>query len=125
MKTKKNHSDKELIIAFIENRLEVVSRHLSLVKVILNEAQYHEDIRNVYFQKVIPPIKESIDRFFEEGTKRGRFRDIDPGAMTMALIGCTAVNALARLTKVFGEDFHYEEKLEETVDIFMNGIANK
>ena len=117
----KNKSDKEVIIEFIKNRMNLVDTHLPLVKVIFNEAQYHTDIQSAYFDKIIPPIFKMINQFFENGIEQGRFKNQSPSVMTLTLLGCMASNMIGK--KVLGNQRDMDKLLDESVEIFLNGIS--
>lgn len=118
-------TDREVLIAFFKNRISLVQKHLSLVKVLINEAQYHEDLREVYFQKVIPPIKKTIEDFFEEGMKQGRFRTFHPSVGVMVLVGCFMSNVMAINSGILGGELSIERLIVETVDIVLKGIEKR
>ncbi|MBB6213997.1 AcrR family transcriptional regulator [Anaerosolibacter carboniphilus] len=115
-------SDREVIMAFIQNRVALIKGHMPLIKVVLNETQYHPELQGVFFEKVIQPVKGIIDEFFQEGIKKGRFKNIPPTTMTLTLLGFAASNLLGNNIQVFSKNISPDQLLEETVEIFLKGI---
>jgi AcrR family transcriptional regulator len=116
-------SDREIIMAFVQNRITLIKTHLPLIRVVLNEAQYHPELQEAFLEKVIQPIKGMIDEFFQGGVEAGRFKNIPPTTMTLTLIGFTVSNLLGNNIRNFSKDISEEQFLEETVEIFLKGIS--
>lgn len=117
----KDKNDKEIIMNFVQNRMNLFDTHVSLIKVIINEVQYHPDLQEVYFEKVVPQISDILVKFFEEGIKRERFKNKNPHVMTVTLLGCMASNIMGR--KILTGEKGLEKLLEESVEIFLYGIS--
>ena len=115
--------DKEVIKAFLNNRIHLFESYFPLFKVIINESQYHPDLQVVFFEKVIPTISGMIEEFFKEGIEQGRFKNYHSSAMTIALLGCMASNIIARSTKVLTKEVSLDELLEDSINIFLFGIS--
>ncbi|AOT69747.1 TetR/AcrR family transcriptional regulator [Geosporobacter ferrireducens] len=118
-------SDREILITFMKNRLEMIQQHFSIIKVILNEVQYHSDIEDLWFQKIIPPIKGIIDRFFAEGMRKGRFRQYHPSILTGIMVGAAIMSILLQRYEDLAEGLTKEEIIEQMADVLLNGIAKK
>ncbi len=116
-------SDREILIAFMKNRLEMIQQHFSIIKVILNEIQYHPDIEVLCFQKIIPPIKGIIDRFFMEGIRKGRFRQYHPSVLTAMMVGTAIMSILLQHHLELAEGLTKEEMIEQMADVLLTGIA--
>ncbi|MFZ5966616.1 MAG: TetR/AcrR family transcriptional regulator [Bacillota bacterium] len=117
-------SDRETIVAFIENRLNLIEKNWPLIKVVMTEAQYHQDIQQLFFKKIVPPIKQMVDRFFEEGIKQGRFKNYNSGVITIMLMGALGSNLLAIKTGVMDEKImSRREVIEQIADILLTGIC--
>ncbi|SHI89506.1 transcriptional regulator, TetR family [Geosporobacter subterraneus DSM 17957] len=116
-------SDREILIAFMKNRLEIVQQNFTLIKVVLNEAQYHPDIQELFFQKVLPPIKGIIDHFFMEGIKKGRFRQYHPSILTAMMVGTVGMSVLLQHNRHFVEGLSKEEIMEQMADVLLTGIS--
>ncbi|MFT9497703.1 TetR/AcrR family transcriptional regulator [Anaerosolibacter sp.] len=116
-------SDREIFMDFIQNRIKLIKSHLPLIRVVLNEAQYHPELQSAYFEKVILPIKGVIDEFFRRGMEAGRFKNICPTTMTLTLIGFTVSNLLGNNILTFSKDINGDQLLEETIEIFLKGIS--
>ncbi len=122
-KENSDKSDREVLIAFMKNRLEIFQQHFAIIKVVLNEAQYHPNIQAIYIQKVLPPIKEIIDNFFVEGIKRGRFRQYHPSILTAMMVGAVGMNILLQHNKYLVEGLSKEEIMEQMAEVLLTGIA--
>ncbi len=118
-----DRSDREVLITFMKNRLEIIQQHFAIIKVVLNEAQYHPDIQALYIHKVLPPIKEIIDNFFIEGIKKGRFQQYHPSILTAMMVGTVGMSILLQHNKYLAEGLSKEEIMEQMADVLLTGIA--
>lgn len=96
-----------------------------MLRIIVTEAMYHEDIREVLYKKIISKALEIFKLFQEEMIAKGLMnKDIDPLAASRSIYGNLVGFFIYR--KFFGpviklEDF--DKDLDRVVDIIMYGIA--
>jgi hypothetical protein len=96
-----------------------------MLRIIVTEAMYHEDIRKILYEKIISKALEIFKLFREEMVAKGLMdKDIDPLVASRSIYGNLVGFFIYR--KFFGpviklEDF--DRDLDHVVDIIMHGIA--
>jgi AcrR family transcriptional regulator len=114
----------EVITRILLDRLELVRKNLPLVKTILIESFYHPELLKPIREDIIPKLIPFIDKFAEDNTAMGRFRDIDP-----RVVGRTMLSLLIGyvvLTSAFPDIFASEEdevEMKRLADLLLHGIG--
>jgi AcrR family transcriptional regulator len=111
--------------AFICDRLEVLESVFPMIKVIITEALYHDDIREAFFQNIISKVFEVFTIFHRQMLERGLIRE-NVNALTMArsIIGNVVLLVFYRqffADRLNGQDM--DKELDAVIDIIMYGIA--
>jgi AcrR family transcriptional regulator len=76
-----------------------------------------------YRLRVVVPAREAIERLVEHGIAVGRFRDIDPGAVSRALIGPVMFEALWT-HGLGGAPRPNTSWMSDQIEILLHGISN-
>ena len=116
---------REVLKAFVCDRLEVLESVFPTIKVIITEALYHDDIREAFFQNIISKIFEIFTIFHRQMVERGLIRD-NVNAVTMArsIIGNIVMFVVYKqffADKFNGQDM--DKELDAVIDIIMYGIS--
>jgi AcrR family transcriptional regulator len=111
--------------AFIYDRLDVLESVFPMIKVIITEALYHDDIREAFFQNIISKVFEVFTIFHRQMLERGLIRE-NVNALTMArsIIGNVVLLVFYRqffADRLNGQDM--DKELDAVIDIIMYGIA--
>jgi AcrR family transcriptional regulator len=111
--------------AFICDRLEVLESVFPMIKVIITEALYHDDIREAFFQNIISKVFEVFTIFHRQMLERGLIRE-NVNALTMArsIIGNVVLLVFYRqffADRLNGQDM--DKELDAVIDIIMYGIS--
>lgn len=116
---------RSIIKALLKERFALMEGIYPMLRIIVTEAMYHEDIREVLYKKIISKALEIFKLFQEEMVAKGLMdKDIDPLAASRSIYGNLVGFFIYR--KFFGpviklEDF--DKDLDRVVDIIMYGIA--
>jgi AcrR family transcriptional regulator len=116
---------RSIIKALLKERFTLMESLYPMLRIIVTEAMYHEDIREVLYKKIISKALEIFKLFQEEMIAKGLMnKDIDPLAASRSIYGNLVGFFIYR--KFFGpviklEDF--DKDLDRVVDIIMYGIA--
>lgn len=123
------HSDQKdlraIIKALLKERFVLMESIYPMLRIIVTEAMYHEDIRKILHEKIISKALEIFKLFQEEMVAKGLMdKDIDPLAASRSIYGNLVGFFIYQ--KFFGfviklEDF--DKDLDRVVDIIMYGIS--
>jgi AcrR family transcriptional regulator len=109
------------IKAFVKVRIEKANQNIDAFKILLNELQYHEDIMDELREHFIPKIIGAIESFFEIGTAKGIFRQINPHIAARSLMGM--INMIVLEGNILKKPIELDKELDMVLDILMNGIC--
>lgn len=123
----KEHSEDtptEFFRCFLRNRLELIKKNESLIRLMFAEAQYHIEVREALFNGIIGQAISITKPWFEKGVERGDFRAL-PFLPTMrSFMGMVMIYGL------FGHVFiglspekTIEEATDHILDLFLHGLA--
>ena len=120
-----NKDLREILKAFVKDRLEVLESVFPMIKIIITEALYHDDIREAFFQNIISKIFEIFTIFHRQMVERGLIRE-NVIALTMgrSIIGNIVMFVVYKqffADKINGQDM--EKELDAVIDIIMYGIS--
>ena len=120
-----NKDLREVLKAFICDRLEVLELVFPMIKVIITEALYHDDIREAFFQNIISKVFEVFTLFHRQMLERGLIREnINALTMTRGIIGNVILLVFYR--QLFADKFNRQDmdkELDAVIDIIMYGIS--
>lgn len=118
---------KEILTHFFNDRLSIIDKLFPMFRVVIVEALYHDDIREVLYQKVMLPIQIVSKAFHEEMLSKGLMRkEITHDMMIRTFIGQMAV--LIIQNKVFDKQFKTENlkaEIQKSIDVIIDGIGTK
>jgi len=113
----------ELLKAIIMDRVSLFEEYFPYIKVIFYEIQFHDDVRELFFDKIAKELIKIGKQIFNEGKKRGEFRDINPFIAARSFVGMAFMMIMQR--QFFLSETVYvniEDEIEVLIDIFLNGI---
>jgi len=120
-----NKDLREVLKAFVKDRLEVLESVFPMIKIIITEALYHDDIREAFFQNIISKIFEIFTIFHRQMVERGLIRE-NVKALTMgrSIIGNIVMFVVYK--QFFADKFNEQDmdkELDVVIDIIMYGIS--
>ena len=123
----KEHSEDtptEFFRCFLRNRLELIKKNESLIRLMFAEAQYHIEVREALFNGIIGQAINITKPWFEKGVERGDFRAL-PFLPTMR-----SFMGMVMICGLFGHVFiglspekTIEEATDHILDLFLHGLA--
>lgn len=125
-----NSGDKDIRAVFKEflyDRLKLVDSIFPMVRVILTEAMYHEDVREAIYNNIIVKAVEIFTVFQKRMSENGMLRDdIEPGDIIRSIMGNLAILVAQRklFGNVFGEQ-DMDKEVDKVVDVVLHGIAKE
>ncbi len=124
----KNGEQKELRVILKEillDRLELVQRFFPMFRVLVSEALFHQDIREVIHSNLINKLDKEIREFYGKLADRGQVRtDVDPMLLMRNIIG----NFLAFIGQkmLFTDNFNLSEssgEIDTMITLILDGIS--
>lgn len=127
MSSLSNQDVEESLRHILENRLATIGQNKDLVKVIVTEAQFHEEIKEHLLQNVGVHVFDTLAGYMAKRMEDGVFRKADPLIVSRILVGMM-------ISLLLSEDFYPmkdfdEEKrreyLDEIINIFLYGVKKR
>ena len=120
-----NKDLREVLKSFINDRLQLIESLFPMIKIVITEALYHEDIREAFLENVTSRGVEIFTIFHRQMVERGLIRkDVDALATARSIMGNIVIFIVSR--QFFSEKFNRkntDEELDAIIDIIMYGIA--
>lgn len=119
----KDKSVKDLLKLIIFDRAYFFKNHKPYIKVLFHEMQFHNDVKELFLEKIIKRGYMIISAVFEEIKKRENIKDIPPFVAVRSFIGMTFMLILQRNVFPLPDlNSSFEEDIDTIIDIFLNGI---
>ncbi len=116
---------RSIIKALLKERLALMEVIYPMLRIVVTEAMYHEDIRKILYEEIVSKALNIFKLFREEMVAKGLMAgDIDPLAASRSIYGNLV--ALFVYRKFFGSMTRLEnldQDLDHVVDIIMHGLA--
>lgn len=114
-----------ILKALLLDRLELFESIFPMARIIIVEAQYHQDIQEALFRNVFAKAFEMFTLFRQQMVERGLIRpDIDPMAMARTIMGNVII--LVTLRELFAGSTGQktmDQELDQVIEVIMFGIA--
>jgi AcrR family transcriptional regulator len=118
---------RSIIKALMQDRFLLIESLFPMIQILITEAMYHEDIREVVYRNIISRAVEIATVFHRQMSDRGLIRkDLDPFVMLRSIIG--NVILLFGYRKFYANQIQLgdlDEELEKVLDVIMFGIAGR
>jgi AcrR family transcriptional regulator len=120
-----NKNLRDVLKAFLKDRLNLIESLFPMIKIVITESMYHEDIREAFFQNVTSKGVEIFTVFHRQMVERGLIREnVDALAMARSIMGNIVVYVVSQ--HFFGGRFNQpdiDKELDGIVEIILHGIA--
>ncbi|MFP3387235.1 TetR/AcrR family transcriptional regulator [Brevibacillus sp. SIMBA_040] len=117
----------EVMTQLYRNRLELVMANEKHVRIMLQEAFFHDEIREALIASVFADVKEMARKLIEAKVDVGELRPLPTQAVFRTVL--SSMIGLVLFRQVLDPDefgnYSDEEQIALSVDILMNGIANR
>jgi AcrR family transcriptional regulator len=123
----KKNKDLELkmfLKAIIKDRVVLIKRNLSLIKVIFFDLQYHPDILKVWTENIARPMLSALTKIVEEKKKTEEINDsIDSEILVRSLVGSIIFMVLSKYALYGNNDFDIDYEIDKILDYYIYGIG--
>lgn len=117
------HKDETTVLKILlKDRLETAVKYFDMIKVVLTEMQFHEDLREAFIKNVVTKGVEVLNQYFKAGVQKGVFRDIEPIILIRSLIGMMGMYVVQKqlVPEIINVDD--DKQLDIMLDLFLNGL---
>ncbi|MDF2533375.1 MAG: TetR family transcriptional regulator [Clostridia bacterium] len=104
-------------------KVEFISKNISCIKIIVNEIQFHEDLKNEYLGQLVPDFIKYMEGIYRMGVQRGVFRDIDPHTAVRSFVGMLALLVLDK--NVLNKELDISKEFDNIFELYLNGVLEK
>jgi len=111
----------EVLRIVLHNRLNLMRGQSAMMKMVLVEAQYHSDLKQIYKDKVYLPIRHLLEKNIEELISAGIFRPIDVPIAATCLMGIFGILMIEHTLYDENSDIDIDEKINKIIDIIFSG----
>ncbi|CCJ34118.1 TetR/AcrR family transcriptional regulator [Caloramator australicus] len=105
--------------------LHLVKKNMPLVKTVVIESLYHEELLVPIKEKLAPQVLELLDGYVNYHKEKGDFKDYDTRFITRTIM--SMLLGYVVLSSAFPEFFSLDEEekeIENIVNVLINGIKN-
>lgn len=124
-KSNKDKDEKEILKLLLQDRLSVALKYFDMLKVVMTEIQYHEDLKEAFINNIILKGKNIVSLYFKEGIENGTFKDIDINVAIRSFLGMMGLYIIQRQFMPDIITLEDDKQLDIMIDIFLYGISNK
>lgn len=117
----------QVITQLVKNRLELIDANLKHFQIVIQEAFFHEELREALLQSVVKEARGLATQFITARIESGELRPLPPDVVVRTFI--SMVFGMVYFKYVVDPEQYRErseeEQIELAVDILLNGIANR
>lgn len=126
LKKDKENPTEEILKELFLDRLSLIKKNMPLIKTVLVEAIYHDELLEPIKEQVVPQVLQLLDSYVDSHKQNGDFKDYNTRFISRTMM--SLLMGYIVLSSVFPEFFSLnedEKEIESIVDIFFNGVKNK
>lgn len=129
LKNEKNKDDKEVFKEIILDRMSLINNNYKLFKVIASEAIFHDDIRDIIYNKLFLKATLIFEDYYEKMVENGNARELPFKIVLSSILGSIFMFILKRNFDSEYENILLDENIEKDIDVLIdimfNGIGPK
>lgn len=114
---------KSTVKTLLLSKIEQISKNVNCIKIVVNEIQYHEDLKQEYLGQLVPGFIKFMEGIYEKGVKNGVFRDINSHTAVRSFVGMISFLVLEK--NVLNKQLDISKELDTILDIYINGVVEK
>lgn len=121
-------STEEFLQKLFSDRVSMIERNFQMFKILFIEIQYHEDVREIFMEKIMSKISyyaQLMSSLFEE--REEIRKDLDYFTMIRSFIGVVFLTVMQKklLPELDITKKDMETEIKNMVDLFMRGILKE
>ncbi len=116
----------EFLKAIALDRARLFRKYSHMARIVLNEMLFHEDIRQLFYNKIAMKAIELGTDVFEELKNQNKLRDVNSLVAVRSFMGMLFLMLVQRsLMPSVNVADNLEEELDMVIDVFLNGARMK
>jgi AcrR family transcriptional regulator len=120
-------SYEDLLRAMIENRIEFLSKHMAVFKILVQEIPFHPELQEQFRKNVLTKVMERLGKIVEKFQAEGKMLVL-PGT-TVIRLTVSAIMGYVLTRTFYGEredaNWDDEREREETISFIVRGLGIK
>jgi AcrR family transcriptional regulator len=101
-------------------KVELIYQNKDCFKIVLNELQYHEDLKNEYLGRLLPGFIKYMEGIFNMGVEKGVFRSMNSHTAVRSFMGMYWLMMIEKI--ILNQQLNISQELDGALDIYMNGV---
>jgi len=125
VKNNKEMPTEDLFRKLFKDRYSMIDKNFQMFKMLVIEIQYHEDVRDIFIEKVMPRIAHYAKVMSSLLEERDDIRsDLDYTAIIRSFMGVVLLTIVQKkmLPELIDTNDGIDTEIENMVDMFMRGI---
>ncbi len=120
---KDHETFEDFLTAFFLNRVVFIRKNLPILKIMLQEIPFHEDLREQFMEHVGSKMFNTAKEVFEHYQKKGQIRSDWPSETLLRLIATTIMGYLLPCLVLMPDaGWDHELEIQHSIAFIMNGI---
>ena len=117
----------DVLLLILEDRQKHISALWPLLRIVLLEANYHPELRDVLLNNVVTHAQESLLMFLQKRQSKGELRDdLDAWTMMRSFVGAFAAYLVSKtLFPEREQDHENRQELKAIVTLFLRGVQKE
>ncbi|EGW37424.1 TetR/AcrR family transcriptional regulator [Desulfosporosinus sp. OT] len=113
----------DVLMLVIEDRQKHITALWPVLRIVIIEANFHPELRDVLLNNVVKKVQESFLAFLKQRQSKGELRDdLDVWTMMRTIVGAAAAYFVSRsLFPEREQDHDNRQELKAIVDLFLRG----
>lgn len=117
---------KEILKAIVVSRIKMLEEHYDYLKVILYEIQFHDDVRQLFIDKIAKQSIEVVMQVVDVAKDKEEIKDIESFVIVKSIIGMTLIMLVQRQFMPSKTSLiNIEDEINLIIDILMDGIKKR
>ena len=117
----------DVFLLILEDRQKHISALWPLLRIVLLEANYHPELKDVLLNNVVTRVQESLLTFLQQRQRKGELRDdLDAWTMMRGIAGAFAAYLVSKTLFPEREQYHdNRQELKTIVNLFLSGAQKR
>ena len=121
LETNGDKDEREILKILIKDRIELVKKYNDIMKVVISESLYNEEVATSIKKNILPKAKLFIRKFLITYIEKGVFRNVDLDLAETVLMGTLATYVVKN--HFFSHSYvPNEEEIDKLIDIIIGGL---
>ncbi|MDQ0481705.1 TetR/AcrR family transcriptional regulator [Guptibacillus hwajinpoensis] len=112
----------EFLEAMVRNRQAFIQKHLPIVRILVQEIPFHEELRGQFIEHVAKDLYARFANIVSHFQEKGELVQMPPTSVVRLTISSILGFFLARYIFLPEYEWNEEEEIEMTIQFIMNGV---